>query len=43
MLDSKKFLILFPNIWTEKVVDGLPNARMKVKLIKESHDHYSFI
>ncbi len=32
-LESEKFLIIFSKIWTEKVVDGLPNAELKVKLI----------
>ncbi len=26
---SKKFLIIFPKIWTGKVVDGLPNEKQK--------------
>ncbi len=30
---SGKVLIIFPEIWTEKAVDGLPNAELKVKLI----------
>ncbi len=32
MLESEKCLIIFPKIWTEKAVDGLPNAELKVKL-----------
>ncbi len=29
MLELENFLIIFPTIWTEKVVDGLPNAEWR--------------
>ncbi len=28
-LKSEKFLIIFPKIWTENAVDGLPNAEWR--------------